>query len=113
MYFSTYVKQLLTDPFLMPFQQAVAMHMNMNTHVHQTMIVKVSYKQLSFYTVNEITPFYNTQQNHSSFQHVSITKFFSVQSCNKRVIVRKRSSYHSNQPHTRVTFPLQAHYMSL
>ena len=97
----------------MPLQQIVAMHMNMNTRVHQTMIVKISYKQLSFYTVNAMTPFYNTQQNYSSFQRVSITKLFSVQSCNKRVIVHKRSSYHSNQPHTRVTFPLQAHYMSL
>ena len=71
-----YVKQLLTDPFLMPFQQTVAMHMNMNTRVHQTMIVKISNKQLSFYTVNAITPFYNTQQNYSLFQCVSIMKFF-------------------------------------
>ena len=43
----------------MPSQQKVAMHMHTSMRFDQ-MVVAKSTKQLSFYPVNAITPFYNT-----------------------------------------------------
>ena len=37
-----YVKRLLTDLILMLFQQTVAMHMCMSTHIHQMMVAKIN-----------------------------------------------------------------------
>ena len=69
-------------------------------------------KQLFFYPINAIIPFYNTQQHHSSIQSVSITKFFSGKLCNKRTIVREEPGYPSNRPHTGVIFPLVARWVA-
>ena len=69
-------------------------------------------KQLFFYPINAITPFYNTQQYYSSIQRVSITKFISEQLCNKCAIVHEEPGYPSNWSHTGVIFPLVAHWVA-